>query len=112
MDIAITLFALLGCTRVHHAGTGGTPRGGADGHAPTGLPFSFSPINSVRGEVAAHEGAGNGCVRAIWDYSNNDKSNGKHCDDFGTSFPYVFVSSGACDTAVHYAGNVDMVSAT
>jgi len=91
---------------------GGNPRANATTLVPENLQFALLPINSLRGGITGYDAIADRCVTIVWDYSNNGQSMGRHCDDFFPSFPYVFVSAGACTSDVHYAGNVEMVSAS
>ena len=119
MKLATWTLVLVGCAgpaQLDHSPGDAIPAGDgavAEGPTlvPTGLAFDFLPINSVRGQVTGYDAAADMCVRVIWDFSNNGKAEvGEHCDDFFPSFPYVQISRGACDPAVAYWGNADLVA--
>jgi len=79
----------------------------------TMIAFLNLPINSVRFMVRGYDPVHSLCVEIIWDYSNTGHTTTRHCDDFGVTFPYVFIAPGACpvgDTA-HYGGNAEVLSA-
>jgi hypothetical protein len=62
---------------------------------PATLTFFGLPIGSIRFAVSGLDPAAHACVTLVWDYSNNDKHMGSHCDDFTVpGFPYVIVKWG------------------
>ena len=117
MKLALAALVLVGCT--NDPGVELPPEGppadaapdAAQGLVPTGLTFSFLPIDTLRGEVSGHDVAADVCVRVIWDFSNNGRDLGRHCDEFFATFPYVVLAPGDCGGQnVPYQGNVDLVS--
>jgi hypothetical protein len=75
------------------------------------LAFSDLPINSVRAQVRGVDRAAGMCAAVVWDYSNTGHKTERHCDDFGTHFPYVVIESGGTCGGVYYAGNVEVLGA-
>jgi hypothetical protein len=76
------------------------------------LGFGSLPINSVRRDVFGIEPTKGLCVDIVWDFSNTGHMDGRHCDDFGPNFPYVFIAMSGCDSQpLHYAGNATVLGA-
>jgi hypothetical protein len=81
--------------------------GSAASLTPTGLVFSFLPIDSLRGSVRGIDAEKGLCVDVVWDYSG--RARGRHCDELGPRFPYIFIARDNCD-GVHYQGNTEVLA--
>jgi hypothetical protein len=77
---------------------------------PNSLNFFSVPIDSVRWDVAGFAPAARTCVAVMWDYSNTGHAQGAHCDEFGSMFPYVTITTntdGPCNDW-SYSGGVQV----